>query len=85
MENYCEPCGECRWCHDNFKARREVKALRRALAQALHQIDRLTKRLQMEAQQYEDVGSPDGPTREINTARRVARRLDPLTKARRSS
>lgn len=37
-DNYCEPCGECRWCKQNHANRKAVKGLRAKVA-------RLEKRL----------------------------------------
>lgn len=34
----CEPCGACRWCQRDKRARAHVTRLRRLLREALHEI-----------------------------------------------
>ena len=82
----CEPCGECEWCEENFKAHRDVKELRAALRRALHQVDRLARQVEGEAQALagDEESNPfeQGARALARRARKVAARLEPLTRAR---
>lgn len=88
-DDLCQPCGECSWCRGNWKAKRDAKDLRVALRKALRQVRRLACDLDVEATLYvyEDDGKfqPHGRrmVRAAANARRVAARLEPLTRARR--
>lgn len=77
----CQPCGNCPDCMKAGRDARDVKALRAALRRGLAQVRKLALTLNVESTNYDDAHGTR-LAREARAARRVADRLEPLTRTR---